>query len=373
MRNLLIGFVLLITGLYIQPQSHPIAAQESGFTERALTINLDGSFETQAILTLPTSGEAPYPTVILFHGSGPYDMDATAMTAPGEAPLSANFKLMAEALPKQGIAVLRFNKRGVLAGGEYDFAQIQASTLDQLVLDADSVIAAALEQSEVDAEALYLYGWSEGAWVVSNAAQTHPDLAGLILQGAPDDSLAAILSYQHLELGLPYMAEITDADGDGLLTLEEIATLPQSSVGLMASFYLYAQNSSVESPKLNPYTNSNGDEGIDIEGELRPMVEMVVENYANYLPQIEASYLTGELISASDIPTLILQGEHDGWVPLRSAQAIQANAPEQVTLITYPGLGHALSLTKNPAEDVFTVMDSQPIQDISAWILGTND
>jgi len=369
MRNLLIGFVLLMTGLYIQP----VVAQDAAFTERALTIDLDGSFTTDAILTLPTNGEAPFPTVILFHGSGPYDMDATSMAAPGEAPLSANFKLMAETLPEQGIAVLRFNKRGVLGNGEYDFAQIQASTLDQLILDADSVIAAALEQSEVDSEALYLYGWSEGAWVASNAAQTHPDLAGLILQGAPDDNLAAILSYQHLELGLPYMADITDADADGLLTLEEIATLPQSSVGLMASFYLYAQDSSVEAPKLNPYTNSNGDDAIDIEGELRPVVEMVMGNYASYLPQVEASYLTGELLKASRMPTLLLQGENDGWVPVRSAEAIQSTAPEQVTLITYPGLGHALSLTENPAEDVFGVMDDQPLQDISAWILGMNE
>jgi len=44
-----------------------------------------------------------------------------------------------------------------------------------------------------------------------------------------------------------------------------------------------------------------------------------------------------------------------------------------VTLITYPGLGHALSLTENPAEDVFAVMDDQPLEDISAWVLSENE
>lgn len=365
MKTTWLRFVLLVAILSFALIT---IAQEPVFTEKTLEINLDGSFVTQATLTVPTTGQAPYPTVILFHGSGPYDMDATYTDSTGEV-LSANFKLLAETLAEDGIAVLRFNKRGVLGESEYDFAQVQASTLDQLVLDAESVIAAALAQPEVSANALYLYGWSEGAWVVSNAAQTHPDLAGLILQGAPDDSLATILPYQHQELGLPYLTEVTDADGDGLLTLDELTTLPNSSVGLMATFYLYAQESTPESPKLNPFTNQNGDTFIDIENELTPVVDMVLANYAQYLPQIEASYLTGDLIQTAAIPTLILQGEYDGWVPLRSAEAIANAAPDIVTLMTYPNLGHALSIVQTPAEDVFLEMEKQPIEDLSAWIL----
>jgi hypothetical protein len=365
MRNLLVGFVLLIAGLSL---TYTSVSQDATFIERPLEINLDGSFTTQAVLTLPIVGIAPYPTLILFHGSGPYDMDAT-YTTEGEEPVSTNFKLLAEELSRAGIAVLRFNKRGVLGTGDYDFAQIQASTLDQLILDAHTVITTALEQPEVDSDALYLYGWSEGAWVISNAAQTHPELAGLILQGAPDDNLATILPYQHIELGLPYLTYIIDDNQDGLLTLEEISRIPSSAVGLMATFYLYAQDSTPEAPKLNTFTDQNGDGFIDIENELRPLVEMVIGNYAAYLPQLEASYLTGDLIQIAAIPTLILHGEYDGWVPLRSAEAIANAAPDIATLITYPALGHALSAVETPTEDVFKVMDNQPIEDISAWIL----
>lgn len=370
MRNHWVRFVLLIASLIISLNT---TAQEPTFTEHPLEITLDGSFTTQAILTLPTTGQAPYPTVILFHGSGPQDMDASVITAIGEAPVATNFKFLAEELAKSGIAVLRYNKRGVLGAGTFDNAQLQLSTLDQLVLDAESVISAALEQSEVNPEALYLYGWSEGAFVVSNVAQNHPELTGLILQGAPDDSIATIFPYQHLELGLPYLSETTDANQDGLLTLDELSELPNSAVGLMAGFYMYAQNSSPEAPTLNPYTNTNGDDSIDIETELRPIVEMVVGNYAQYLPELESSYLTGNLINQSGIPTLVLQGKLDGWVPLRSAEAIEAAAPDLVTLITYEGLGHALSVVESPAEDVFSEMDNQPIEDISAWILEPRD
>jgi hypothetical protein len=39
-----------------------------------------------------------------------------------------------------------------------------------------------------------------------------------------------------------------------------------------------------------------------------------------------------------------------------------------VTLNLYEGLGHALSETETPAEDVFNVMVDQPIEDLIAWI-----
>lgn len=361
-----VRFVLLTAALFV---AYRVTGQEPTFTEIPLEITLDGSFVSQAILTVPTTGQAPYPTVILFHGSGPYDMDASYGSDAEGAPLSRNFKVLAEGLSARGVAVLRFNKRGVLGSGEYDFAQVQAATLDQLILDAASVIDTALAHPDVDGTALYLYGWSEGAWVVSNVAQDYPDLAGLILLGAPDDSLATILPYQHLELGLPYLSDVTDVDQDGRLSLDEIATIPNSAVGLMATFYLYDRNSTPDSPVLNTFTNRNGDEFIDIDTELRPVVDMFIKNYAAYLPKLEASYVTGELLNQVGIPTLILQGEQDGWVPVRSAEAITEAAPQVVTLMIYEGLGHALSQTGQPAEDVFGVMSDAPIADITEWMM----
>lgn len=43
-------------------------------------------------------------------------------------------------------------------------------------------------------------------------------------------------------------------------------------------------------------------------------------------------------------------------------------ASSTVTLNLYEGLGHALSMTENPAEDAFAVMDDAPIADIIDWL-----
>jgi uncharacterized protein len=328
-----------------------------------------GGFVTQAQLTYPLDKEGPFPTVILFHGTGPYDMDATYFTTLGSEPLSANFRLIAERLPEAGIAVLRFNKRGVNGLNDYDMEQVQqAMSLDQLVADATDVIEAAQELPQVNAEAIYLYGWSEGAWVAANAAQSHPQIAGIILQAPPDDTIQTILDDQWLEIGLPYLAETIDADGDGLLSLEEVATIPPGPVELMAAYFLYDQTSTPEVPVINSFVDQNDDGLIAIEEELRPTVELYLSNYEQFAPQVESSYQTGELIATAEKTTLILHGEQDGWVPVASAQATADAVPEFVMLNLYPGLGHALSETTVLAEDAFLPMDDAPIADMIAWI-----
>jgi pimeloyl-ACP methyl ester carboxylesterase len=357
MRIMAVCLMLLITAAFT-------AAQPENIAVTPLEIALD-DFTTQAELTTPP-GDGPFPTVILLHGSGPYDMDATYQVAPGVPALSANFRLLAERLPEQGIAVLRFNKRGVLGNGEYDFEQVQRSTLDQLVVDANSVIDTAQALPQVGA--IYVYGWSEGGVVAANVAAGREDIAGLILQAAPNGSVADVLPYQHLDLGLPYLLEHTDADGDGLLTLDELATIPAGPVALLPSFYIYAFTSTPDQPAFNPQTDTNGDEQIDIEGELRPAIERTIELYPNFLPPSEASWAVASLVAALDIPTLIVHGEQDGWVPSAMGREIAEAAPETVTLHLYEGLGHALSETEHPAEDAFTVMHDAPIADIAAWV-----
>jgi pimeloyl-ACP methyl ester carboxylesterase len=370
--------IVLITVLPIMAQEaettpEPTAeiettAEATTYQTRDLEIDL-GGFVTQAQLTYPSEGKGPFPTVVLFHGTGPYDMDATYFITPGAEPLSANFRLIAERLPEAGIAVLRFNKRGVNGLNDYDMEQVQqASSLDQLVADARTMIDAAKELPEVDTDALYLYGWSEGAWVAANAAQSQPEIAGLILQGPPDDAIQTVLDDQWLEIGLPYLAETIDTDGDGALSIEEAALVPPGPVALMASYFLYDRTSTPEAPIINSFVDQNGDGMISIEDELRPAVEMYLSNYEQFVPQVESSYLTGELIVAAGKPTLILQGEQDGWVPVTSAQSIADAAPDLVTLNLYPGLGHALSETMIPAEDAFLPMDDKPIADLIAWL-----
>jgi pimeloyl-ACP methyl ester carboxylesterase len=372
MKRFYASFSFILLMLALAGTSLPVspAIAQTGYESLSLEIDLGDDFVTQAELTYPAVGDAPFPTIILFHGSGPYDMDASYAPLPGDEPVSTNFRLIAETLPAQGIAVLRFNKRGVLGYGEYDMAQVQrSSNLDQLVADANAVVEAALAQEQVGA--LYLYGWSEGAWVAANVAAERDDINGLILQGVPEGDLSGVIRYQHLENALPYLAETIDADGDGALTLAEVGTIPQGyPVSLMPQFYLYDFASTPEAPLLNTFVNRDGDDAIDIEGELRPAIEQFLASFPSFIANVESSYDTSALIAESGLPTLLLHGTLDGWTPLAGAQSIADANPDSVTLLTYEGLGHALSPVESVVFDTFGVMEAQVIVDVADWVKG---
>lgn len=377
MKHLTVLFTLLVSGVFLTgtlfaqeaTAEATAAALPDGVAASDFDIDLGEGFITHAELTYPADGEGPFPTVILFHGSGPYDMDATYSVDFTSAPLSANFRLLAERLPQQGVAVLRFNKRGVNGFGDYDAAQVQASTLDRLVADAETVLAAAQQHKNVDADHIYLYGWSEGTWVAANTAAKHPDeVAGLILQGTPQGDILHVLERQQKDLMIPYLTEHADVDGDGALSLDEITNLPAGPAQYSAQIYLYDRTSTPESPKINTFVDSSGDGKIDIKTELTPMVTMFLGNYASYMQPVAASYDVAALLTQVKRPVLLIHGEMDGWVPVEDAQTIADANPETVTLKTYATLGHALSVTDDMATDAFGVMDDAPINDIIAWL-----
>jgi len=336
---------------------------------RALTIALDDTWSSAAELTYPAEGEGPWPAVILFHGSGVMDMDATNVDATGQV-VSANFRMLAERLSQSGYAVLRFHKRGVKRLGDYDLEQAYRATTNQLIADAARVIAAAREQPEVDGGRLYLYGWSQGAQVAAHAALADPDVAGVILQGPPTRGWPETLRYQHLTLGLRLLGEV-DEDGDGKLSVREWLAVPAGPAALMGSFYVWAPDSTPWAPKMRPDTDRDGDGLIDLEAELRPAIEALIANPGvNPMmhPANEPAASLAEIAPDLRRPVLILHGEQDGFVPVEDGEAIAAAAPDTVTLRRFPGLGHALSPTEDPARDGFGPMDEQAVVALLEWL-----
>ncbi|MBA4065050.1 MAG: alpha/beta hydrolase [Isosphaera sp.] len=110
----------------------------------------------RGVIDLPP-GPGPWPAVILHAGSGPTDRD-------GNGPLTRtdNLKMLGRALAAEGIAVLRYDKRGV-AGSLFALAREEDARLDTY---ADDVRAwAALLRKDGRFTKLGYVGHSEGALV----------------------------------------------------------------------------------------------------------------------------------------------------------------------------------------------------------------
>ena len=88
---------------------YPYIEEEISYENSAAGVTLSGT------LTLPNA-EGPFPTVLLIAGSGPNDRNETLL---GHRP----FLVLADYLTRQGIAVLRVDKRGIgKSTGNYEAA-----------------------------------------------------------------------------------------------------------------------------------------------------------------------------------------------------------------------------------------------------------
>jgi len=133
----------------------PYHAEEVTFTNDGITF--------AGTLTLPNSGNH-FPAVVLIAGSGPHDRNEEVF---GHKP----FLLLADALSRNGFAVLRYDERGVGAtvGGN------PLAPTEPLATDAMAALRYLKSRPEVDATRAGLMGHSEGGMIAIMNAAKHPD------------------------------------------------------------------------------------------------------------------------------------------------------------------------------------------------------
>ena len=145
----------------------PYVEEEVTFAGGAEGIVLVGT------LTHP-KGEGPFPAVLLIAGSGPQDRDESLAN-------HRPFLLIADALTRKGIAVLRYDKRGV---GKSTGNPDTATTLD-LAADSRAALAFLKSRKEIDASRIGLLGHSEGAIIAPYLAGHSKEVRWLVLLAAP--------------------------------------------------------------------------------------------------------------------------------------------------------------------------------------------
>lgn len=142
-------------------------------------------------LTLP-SGKPPFPAVILIHGSGPLDRDATIY---GNKP----FRDLAEMLAKRNIAVLRYDKRTFVHPEEIR-KQKSVTVDDETVEDALKALDTLRNMPEISPEKIWFLGHSLGGMMLPRIASKTTAPAGYIFMAAPARSMPDVLEEQGIYL-----------------------------------------------------------------------------------------------------------------------------------------------------------------------------
>lgn len=125
------------------------------------------------------------PAVVLIHGSGPHTRDE--IIGPHRP-----FQLIADYLSRRGIAVLRYDKRGV-AYSEGNYAT--ATSLDYAD-DAEAAFNFLRSRNDIDRQSIGLIGHSEGGLIAPIVASRNPQVAFLVLLAAPAIPAEALLVSQ---------------------------------------------------------------------------------------------------------------------------------------------------------------------------------
>lgn len=203
----------LVGGLVLRPAVQavtyalPAYASPAAYKELDVTVGT-GQWALPATLTMPV-GAGSVPAVVLVHGSGPGDRDATI----GQI---KQFKDLALGLASRGIAVLRYDKRArVHANLMRDLPGLTVK--DEAIDDVIAAVQLLRSTSGADPNRIVVLGHSLGGMLVPRIAAAGPPVAGFVVMAGAAGPFPELMVEQARYL----------AQADGVTSAEEQALIDQ--------------------------------------------------------------------------------------------------------------------------------------------------
>jgi uncharacterized protein len=313
LTSFLIALSLCLTGCDEDSKTHANTdAQEVSYTGGDTQTTLAGT------LSLPKGG-GPFPAVLLISGSGANDRDETL------GPFKP-FAVLAEALNKQGYAVLRYDDRGTAhSTGDY-----RSATLDDFAADAVAGMQYLREDKRIDQNCLILTGHSEGSHIATLAAETLRPEAIVFLAGAAQTMP---------EVFLTQLQTLSYPDEDPL----QIAMLFDAINNIVSD----TTDMTLAATEINALLEA---EGIAQEERSDLISLLTTAWWKRYL-----SFKPSEHLSRLDMPVLALYGDKDTQVrAVDNASLMQSflqHPKSQVDVL--PGMNHLFQQAKTGLPDEY--------------------
>ena len=327
----------------------PYTARDVTFPGGAAGVTLAGT------LTLPP-GAGPFPAVVLIAGSGRVDRDETAFG-------HKIFLLLADTLTRRGIAVLRYDKRGVSKStGSYAVA-----TTADFAADADAAVNFLKTQAVIDPKRIGLVGHSEGGVIAPLVASEHPaDIAFVVLLAGPGMSGEKILLAQQVLTGKAEGA--TDAD------IQKNATVSKKVFDLDAQepnpAVFQAKAQKIILAALTP------EDKVEV-GDPVQFAQKQIHTFLSPWFRYFLTYNPAPALRATHCPVLALDGSQDVQVPPAEdlaaiSAALKSGGNTDVTIKELPRLNHLFQTctTGSPSEyaKISETMAPVALTTIGDWI-----
>jgi pimeloyl-ACP methyl ester carboxylesterase len=336
------------------PEPLPYREEEVSFS--------NGDVRLAGTLTVPF-GEGPFPAVVMLTGSGPQNRDEELF---GFKP----FRVIADHLTRHGVAVLRYDDRGVGAstGSTAD------ATTEDFAADALAALAHLAARPDIDAKRIGLLGHSEGALAAAMAAARSPRVAFIVMLAG-----TAVPGEQIVRAQAEAIARAQGATASHLATLRAQQDLLFKAVrtgdgwdALAASARALGREQIEALPDAQRRAIADPDQAIDaaIEQQLAAARTRWYRFFIDYDP--------AQALAGVTCPVLALFGSLDLQVPAEMnrralAAALARAGNRDVTIKTYEGANHLFikAVTGSPAE--YPTLEKQFVpgllDDVTSWIL----
>jgi len=331
-------------------------------SEEVVYPNTLGGNELAGTLTLPRSA-GPHPAVVLISGSGPQDRDETVM---GHRP----FLVLSDHLTRLGIAVLRFDDRGV-GGSTGDFA---AATSEDFATDVLAGVDYLLGRDDIDNEKIGLIGHSEGGLVAPMAAVQSDAVAFIVLMAGPAVTGEEIILEQSLLIARAAGRAVADIEDDldiNKKVFEIVKREPDREVAAQQLEELLRTAAAAMTPEEMEAAGLT-EETLDaqIQSQIQQANSVWVRFFLTYDP--------APTLAKVRVPVLAINGELDLQVPPKQnlpviRQVLQNSGNPDYTVQELPGLNHLFqtATTGSPSEYVGIEETISPValELMSGWIL----
>jgi erythromycin esterase len=330
--------------------------------EEVTVVNPADGVTLAGTLTLPV-GAGPFPAVLLVSGSGTQDRDY------GNYPWNhPTFRVLADQLTRQGLAVLRMDDRGIGGSGGK-----RSAGNDLVVGDAVAALALLGTRSEIDATRVGMVGHSWGGMVAALAAARAPDVRFLIALAGPfgmkwADKMAAqraaiATSYGGTEEQIDYVREHWSRLQAAAMSHPDSAVAAARVHEVMDR---YRADMSALHPDLPAPSEERWQEVLHQQTRVlvnRWYVEQLHVDPADYLPHIRMPVLglTGSIDMAS--PPELLHVMRD---------ALAAAGNRDVSIEVLPNINHFLQTVApggpETAEEIEETVAPVVVERIVAWL-----
>jgi alpha/beta superfamily hydrolase len=330
----------------------PYTSEDVTFPNKKFNIYLAGT------LTIP-EGKGPFPAVILITGSGPQNRDEAIM---GHKP----FLVISDWLTRNGVAVLRYDDRGV-GKSQGNYAE---STSADLATDAEAAYYFLKNNKIINPKAIGLMGHSEGGLIAPIVASSNPDVAFIVSLAGPGVTGEQILIRQKEELSK--LSGVSESSiKESVATNKKLfSVLKKEKDNMKAEVKIMAiYKESLQ--KLKP-SKEETDQAM---AQLKVTFGASTYTWYRYFITTDAATFWKKV----KCPVLALNGDKDIQVSANEnlpaiEEAVRSSGNSAVKTIKLPGLNHLFQHCKTglPSEygQIEETFSPEVLKIISDWITG---